>query len=75
MKTVLIGMLLGSLVTSEHDTREACEGRKTLLAEKGVVGLQCVAPKGTDTITLGSGGANSYTLGFETCVLSGGRRC
>jgi hypothetical protein len=44
MKTILIGMLLGSLVTSEHDGREACEGRKAMLAEKGVTSLQCVAP-------------------------------
>lgn len=34
-------MLLGSIVTSSHDTREACEGRAVLLKEKGVVG-KCV---------------------------------
>lgn len=38
---VFVGILLGSIITSQHDNREACEGRKTILAEKGVVG-QCV---------------------------------
>lgn len=41
MKYIFIGMLLNALVTSEHDNREACEGRATLLREKGVVG-KCV---------------------------------
>lgn len=35
MKYILIGLLLGSTVTSQHDTREACEGRAVLLREKG----------------------------------------
>lgn len=39
---ILIGILLGSIVTSTHDSREACEGRKTILAEKGVV-AECKA--------------------------------
>lgn len=38
---LFVGMLLGSMVTSSHDTKEACEGRRVVLAEKGVNG-QCV---------------------------------
>lgn len=40
MNWLLIGTLLGSIVTSGHDTREACEGRATLLREKGA-SVQC----------------------------------
>lgn len=40
MNWLFIGTLLGSIVTSGHDTKEACEGRKAVLQEKGVVG-QC----------------------------------
>ena len=40
---IFVGLLLGSLVTSHHDTKEACEGRRVTLAEKGVVG-RCVLP-------------------------------
>lgn len=42
MKYLLIGSLLGSLISSEHDTREACEGRAVILREKGA-SAQCVA--------------------------------
>lgn len=38
MKWIFVGLLLGSTVTSEHDTREACEGRAVTLREKGVAG-------------------------------------
>ena len=33
MKYILIGTLLGSFLHSEHDSREACEGRAALLRE------------------------------------------
>ncbi len=35
MTWVLVGLLGGSLLTSEHQTREACEGRAVILREKG----------------------------------------
>lgn len=38
---IFVGLLLGSMVTSSHDTKEACEGRRVMLTEKGVSG-QCV---------------------------------
>lgn len=41
MKWILIGSLLGSFVHSEHDSREACEGRAVMLREKAVV-AKCV---------------------------------
>ena len=49
MEYLLIGTLLGSIITSEHKDREACEGRAVLLreakasvrcVEKPVVGIQ-----------------------------------
>ena len=44
MDWVFMGMLLGSLVTSAHPSREACEGRAVMLKEKGVVGKCEPAP-------------------------------
>lgn len=41
MKYIFIGMILNSIVTSTHDSEEACKGREAILKEKGVVG-QCV---------------------------------
>ena len=38
MDWIFIGVLFGSIVTSTHSTREACEGRAVILKEKGVVG-------------------------------------
>lgn len=51
MTWIFVGTLLGSIVTSPHDTREACEGRATILREKGAAG-QCVqAPTNFMTLT------------------------
>jgi hypothetical protein len=33
MNWICIGMLAGSLITSTHETREACEGRAVILRE------------------------------------------
>lgn len=41
MNWIFIGMLLGSVVTSSHDSKEACLGRQAVLKDKGVEG-QCV---------------------------------
>lgn len=41
MKWILIGQLLGSFIHSEHDAREACEGRAVLLREVKAV-VKCV---------------------------------
>ncbi len=58
LQWVFIGYLLGSTVTSQHDTREACEGRAVMLREKGVVG-QCVQVPGQQFSTgLYSGSTN-----------------
>lgn len=35
---IFSGILLGSIVTSSHDTEEACRGRASMLRDKGVVG-------------------------------------
>lgn len=38
MDWAFVGLILGSLVTSQHSSKEACEGRRVVLAEKGVIG-------------------------------------
>ena len=38
MNWIFIGAVAGSLVTSAHDTKEACLGRKAILAENKIVG-------------------------------------
>lgn len=40
MNWILIGTLLGSTVTSMHESRELCEGRAVILREKGAA-VQC----------------------------------
>lgn len=47
MVWILVGLVAGSLVTSQHDTEEACLGRKALL-EKQAVSAKCV-PLGQTT--------------------------
>lgn len=37
MNWICIGLLAGSLITSTHDTREACEGRAVILRESKAV--------------------------------------
>jgi hypothetical protein len=41
MNWVFIEAILGSIVTSSHDTQEACEGRKVMLEKKEIKG-QCI---------------------------------
>ncbi len=41
---LFIGIIAGSIVTSSHQNKEQCEGRRVILQEKGVVG-QCVEQK------------------------------
>jgi hypothetical protein len=54
MAWILIGLLGGSLITSLHDTREACEGRAVVLREtKGLV-AKCVELPRNSYITSGS---------------------
>ena len=65
MTFIFYGWLLGSIVTSQHDTREQCEGRAVLLREKGVTG-ECVKVGG-NLITSGSGGNL-----IIPCSISGG---
>jgi hypothetical protein len=50
MNWICIGMLAGSLITSTHDTREACEGRAVILRE-AKASAKCVElPKGTSSL-------------------------
>jgi len=59
---IFTGVLLGSIVTSQHDSREACEGRRTILAEKGVQG-QCISTY-----------ASSLTIGTTALIPNGAFR-
>ena len=57
MEWLLIGTLLGSTITSQHATQEACEGRRVMLEKlKAGVRVTCVqAPGGAyGTFSLGS---------------------
>ena len=49
MNWLFIGTLLGSVVTSPHDTEEACRGREYTLRGKGVIG-QCVQAAGAGSV-------------------------
>lgn len=55
MNWIFLGLLAGSLVTSAHDTREACEGRAVIAREKGVERGKCVELSQHGLISGGSG--------------------
>ena len=57
MNWIFIGILAGSLVTSGHDTREACEGRAVIMREQKVERGKCVEL------------APLYVTGSNCCVL------
>ena len=44
MNWIFIGILYSTLMTSAHDTKEACLGREAVLKEKGVIGKCVEAP-------------------------------
>ena len=54
---IVIGVIAGSLVVSEHKDREACEGRAVILREQKVT-AKCVE--------LGSGLTSTGTIQFNT---------
>lgn len=60
MNWICIGLLAGSLVTSLHDNREACEGRAVTLRE-AKASAKCVEMS-TPGITFGT---------LNCCVLTG----
>lgn len=51
MNWICIGMLAGSLVTSLHDNKEACEGRAATLREAKVLAKCVDMPNATSYIT------------------------
>lgn len=55
MNWILIGYLAGSLVTSTHETREACEGRAVILKEKSVSAKCVESPLPAITYSYGAG--------------------
>ena len=42
MNWIFVGLLAGSLVTSQHETREACEGHAVIAREAKVERGKCV---------------------------------
>lgn len=68
---ILTGLLLGSLVTSTHDTEEQCEGRKAMLVKTNVQTIDC-----RKTISyLTSTHSNSIKLGMGCSVVFSDGRC
>lgn len=65
---VLIGLVGSSLVVSQHDTREACEGRAVVLREQKVQAKCVEFPKG-----MTSGTASYITTVPLGCFDAGGR--
>lgn len=65
MNFILIAFLSGSLITSIHDTREACEGRAVILREAKATDVQCVA-RSTPRTSL-----STRSEGFSLCTTSG----
>ena len=45
MNWICVGMLAGSLITSLHDNKEACEGRAVTLRESKVTAMCVEMPK------------------------------
>lgn len=53
---VFIALIAGSLVVSQHDTEEACQGRKAMAERQKVTNAKCVElPVSTVTHWNGSG--------------------
>lgn len=60
MNWILVGTLLGSIITSQHDSREACEGRAVLLKEKNA-NVKCIEQSITTFSTHSCSGVVCYT--------------
>lgn len=55
MKFVLLAWIMGSLITSTHESEEQCEGRRAmLLKESKVTGAMCVKQQQTTSLTSGT---------------------
>jgi hypothetical protein len=59
VKWILIGVLAESLISSGHETREACEGRAVLLREQKAA-VKCVEAPGQGAIFLPSSTITPY---------------
>lgn len=55
MHWIFVAVFAGSIVTSGHETREACEGRRAIMAEQKIVGLCVEAPRAATLQTFPSG--------------------
>jgi hypothetical protein len=54
MSWVLIGLFAGSLIVSQHDTREACLGREAVLKELKAAATKCVELQHSLNFSFGS---------------------
>lgn len=50
---MIIGLLLNSTITSQHQNREECEGRAAMLREKGAY-VRCIEATPMNTYTPGN---------------------
>lgn len=60
MSWIYIGIIAGSIITSGHDTKEACLGRKAMLEEQHAVGKCVEAPTTTGFVTTYSNNILTY---------------
>lgn len=59
---VLTGVVLGSIITSTHDTEEACRGRKAMLEKVSQVNQVECRNVNVMTFHTGSGGSSTTVL-------------
>jgi hypothetical protein len=53
MNWIFLAIVSGSILTSGHDTKEQCLGRKSILAEQKIEGKCVEAPKQFSTVYSG----------------------
>lgn len=64
MNWILIGTVLGSIVTSQHETQENCEGRKAMLLKENKIYTECFKNPIGATLTYGTYGTGTTIAPF-----------
>ncbi len=65
MNWICIGMIAGSLITSTHDNKEACEGRAVTLREAKAVAKCVEMPKQGVSFSLSTSSSSICVLGVD----------
>ena len=50
MNWILVGVIAGSVITSSHDTKEACFDRKATLSEQRIPAICVLAPSNSSEL-------------------------